>query len=104
MTISRRLLRAPSSDGAHHNIASMKYTTAGGGDSVERKRKMKAPARLVINDGVIALPDGDTQEYYRQFQRDKGIEDGETVCVMSTRHLQQLADELEFLRSLRLCA
>jgi hypothetical protein len=65
---------------------------------------MKAPARLVINDGVIALPDGDTQEYCRQFQRDKGIKDGETVCIISTRHLQQIADELEFLRSLQLCA
>ena len=65
---------------------------------------MKAPARLVINDGVIALPDGDTQEYFRQFQKDKRIDDGETVCVMSTRHLQAFADELEFLRSLRLSA
>jgi hypothetical protein len=65
---------------------------------------MKAPARLVINDGVVTLPDGDMQEYCRQFQRDKGIENGETVCIISTRHLQKIADELEFLRSLRLCA
>ena len=65
---------------------------------------MNTPAMLIIRDGKILKNGESPTKYLRNWQKKCKIVDGTLVNVIDRDTLQKLYNELDFLRSLSLCA
>jgi hypothetical protein len=60
-----------------------------------RRRNMKIPNRLIINDGKITLEDGsDATSYLRDWMKKHKIGKGAVVNVITRKELAEIYEEL----------